>query len=67
MKKYRLRKDPSGLFRVVAVRSFGNVKNGEVGGLVVSEANLSHDDLAWVSGNARVSGEPNGGPTTTPP
>ena len=42
------------LHRIRALRDFGDVKAGEVGGWVESEANLSHKNLAWISDNARV-------------
>ena len=45
------------LFRVKALISFGNVKEGELGGYIAKEGNLSHSGNAWVSGNARVSGD----------
>ena len=44
------------LFRIKALISFGNVKEGELGGYVEKEDNLSHSGNAWVYGNARVSG-----------
>lgn len=44
------------LFRIKALISFGNVKEGELGGFVEKEENLSNDGNAWVSGDARVSG-----------
>ena len=44
------------LFRIKALISFGNIKEGELGGYVEKEDNLSHSGNAWVSGNARVSG-----------
>ena len=44
------------LFRIKALISFGNVKEGELGGYVEKEDNLSHYGDAWVSGNARVYG-----------
>ena len=44
------------LFRVKALISFGNVKEGELGGYIAKEGNLSHSGNAWVSGNAEVSG-----------
>ena len=44
------------LFRVKALISFGNVKEGELGGYIAKEGNLSHYGNAWVYGNARVSG-----------
>ena len=45
------------LFRIKALISFGNVKEGELGGFVEKEENLSNDGNAWVSGDARVSGD----------
>lgn len=44
------------LFRIKALISFGNVKEGELGGYVEKEENLSNDGNAWVSGNAEVFG-----------
>ena len=44
------------LFRIKALISFGNVKEGELGGFVEKEENLSNDGNAWVYDNARVSG-----------
>lgn len=44
------------LFRIKALISFGNVKEGELGGYVEKEENLSNDGNAWVYGNAWVSG-----------
>ena len=45
------------LFRVKALISFGDVKEGELGGYIAKEGNLSHSGNAWVYGNARVSGD----------
>ena len=45
------------LFRIKALISFGNVKEGELGGFVEKEENLDQSGNAWVSGNARVSGD----------
>ena len=48
------------LFRIRALRSFGGVEQGELGGYVQDERNLSHDGVAWIYdtaivwGNARV-------------
>ena len=42
------------LYRIEAVKDFCHVKNGEKGGYIESEKNLSQDDNAWVYGNARV-------------
>jgi len=44
------------LYRIKAIRDFGNVSVGEIGGWVESEANLSQDDNAWVYDHARVYG-----------
>ena len=44
------------LFRIKALISFGNVEEGEVGGYVEKETNLSSSGDAWVYGNAKVSG-----------
>ena len=44
------------LFRIKALVEFGSVKEGELGGFVEKEENLSHEGGAWVYGNARVSG-----------
>ena len=44
------------LFRIKALISFGNVEEGELGGYVEKEENLSNDGNAWVYGNARVFG-----------
>lgn len=45
------------LFRIKALVSFGDVKEGELGGLVEKEENLDQSGDAWVYGNARVYGD----------
>lgn len=42
------------LYRIRALRDFGNVKKGALGGFVQSEANLSHDGDSWVYDDAKV-------------
>ena len=42
------------LHRIKAVRSFGDVCKGELGGWVESEENLSHEGNCWVYEEARV-------------
>nr|DAM31163.1 MAG TPA: Putative transferase, nesg, ydcK, Structural Genomics.38A [Caudoviricetes sp.] len=42
------------LFRIKALISFGNVEEGELGGYIEKEANLSFSGNAWVYGDARV-------------
>lgn len=50
-----------------ALKDFGNVKKGDIGGFVESEDNLSQDDDCWiydnavVCGNARIKNENVGG------
>lgn len=59
-KKYELTSEsitlPDGtrLYRIKALRDFGNVKAGDLGGFIEKENNLSHSGDAWVGGNARV-------------
>ena len=45
------------LHRIQAVKDFGTVSVGTLGGFIESEKNLDHDCDAWVSGNAWVSGD----------
>lgn len=64
MKKYELTEETvtvSGktLHRIRAVRDFGSVKAGGLGGYIEKEENLSHCGEAWVSGNAEVYGNAN--------
>lgn len=40
--------------RIKAVRSFGDVKEGQQGGLIQDENNLSHDGLCWVYKDGKV-------------
>lgn len=42
------------LHRIRALRDFGNVKAGDLGGWVQSEKNLAQYGSAWVYGNAKV-------------
>lgn len=59
MRKYEFtgeekRFDGLTLRRIRAVRSFGNIEAGDLGGWIESDRNLSHDFNAWVYGNAHV-------------
>jgi len=60
MKKYEILKDQSIvihgkiLYRIRALRDFGNVKKGDIGGYVQGEHNLSHDGECWVYNNAKM-------------
>lgn len=42
------------LHRIKALKSFGNIKAGDIGGWIESEKNLSQDGNAWVRGNATI-------------
>ena len=44
------------LQRIRALRSFGNVNKGDLGGWLEKEANLSHERNSWVYGGACVYG-----------
>ena len=62
MKKYELTEetkviDGKTLFRIRALRSFGDIKAGDLGGFIENERNLSHEGNAWVEDNAWVNGD----------
>src|ERR1700730_18471632 len=44
------------LFRIRALRDFGKVKRGEIGGYLEREENLSHEGNSWVTDVAQVYG-----------
>ena len=44
------------LFQIKCTKSFKHADEGDLGGFVEKERNLSQDGDAWVSGNAEVSG-----------
>ena len=52
------------LFQIKALVSFGDVKEGDLGGYIEKEENLSHNGNAWVYGNARRSTAMRGSPVT---
>lgn len=61
MKKYELTSNfkmflGRKLFQIKALISFGSVVKGELGGYIEKEENLSHENSAWVYGDARVCG-----------
>ncbi len=61
MKKYRLTEETirvgnRTLYRIQALRDFAEVKEGELGGYIEAEKNLSQCCDAWVSGDALVCG-----------
>ena len=42
------------LHRIQAVRDFGNVKTGDLGGWIEKEENLSHEGNCWIDDDAKV-------------
>ena len=44
------------LYRIQSLRSFSDVEEGELGGYIESEDNLSHDGMCWVYDEAKVFG-----------
>ena len=59
MKKYELTTETlqfagRTLHRIKALRDFGSVKEGQFGGWIENEKNLSQDDNAWIYGEAMV-------------
>lgn len=42
------------LYRIKAIRDFGDIRKNELGGFIKSEDNLSQKGTAWVYGDARV-------------
>jgi len=60
MEKYKLIKDDfievcgKKLYRIMALKDFNNVKEGDKGGYVGSYNNLSQDGNAWIYNNARA-------------
>lgn len=45
------------LYRIEALKDFGEIKKGDKGGFIESENNLAHEGNAWVSDNAHVYGD----------
>ena len=44
------------LHRIKALKDFGNIKEGDLGGYIEKEDNLSHNSDCWIYGNAQVFG-----------
>lgn len=60
MNKYKIRKDiskrvgPFTVYRIEALRDFGSINKGELGGWIEKEANLSQRGTCWVYNDAAV-------------
>ncbi|MDO4929606.1 MAG: hypothetical protein Q4E59_00575, partial [Bacteroidales bacterium] len=52
-----IERDGKKLYRIQAIRDFGNIKKGQIGGFIESEYNLSHYGNCWVWDNANVLGD----------
>lgn len=60
-KKYRFTEETMEIrghiiHRIKAVKDFGYIKKGSLGGWIEKEENLSHDDNCWVDNNAKIFG-----------
>ena len=62
-KKYELLQDDAiklidgtVLYRIKALKDFGDVRKGQLGGYIQKEKNLSHENNAWVYTGAKVYG-----------
>ena len=60
-KKYKLTEETLAvdgyvLHRIIALRDFGGVKKGDLGGFIEKESNLAHDLNCWIYNNAVVRG-----------
>ena len=58
-KKYKLTEETINvncktLYRIEALKDFGNVKKGDKGGFIENEDNLSQYDDCWIYDNAKV-------------
>lgn len=42
------------VYRIIALKDFGDIKKGDLGGYIQSETNLSHHGNCWVYDNAKV-------------
>ena len=46
--------DGKTLYRIRALKDFGNVTKGDLGGFIEKESNLSQEDNCWIYNNAKV-------------
>ena len=59
-KKYELLKNNTynmngkTLYRIIAIRTFGDIKKGDIGGWIESEKNLSHKGTCWIYDQSMV-------------
>ena len=55
--KFKTLLDGTKLYQIQALKDFGDVKAGELGGWIEKEANLSQEGNCWVFDDARVFGD----------
>jgi len=55
-KKFKMQKERQ-YYRIYAIRSFTDVKEGDKGGLIETEQNLSHEGKSWIYDNGKVFGD----------
>ena len=52
----KIEMDSHTLYKIRALKDFGNVKAGDIGGYIEKEANLSQEGICWIYDNAKVYG-----------
>ena len=62
MNKYKLSEETLEIYghvlhRIIALRDFGEVKKGDLGGFIEKESNLAHDWNCWIYNDAVVRGD----------
>ena len=55
-KKYEMIETGNGIYQIKALRDFGDVKKGDLGGFIQKEENLSHFGNCWIYDKASVYG-----------
>ena len=55
--KYEMIKEREGKYMIKALKDFGNIEKGDMGGFIEKESNLSVSGNAWVYDNACVYGD----------
>jgi carbonic anhydrase/acetyltransferase-like protein (isoleucine patch superfamily) len=57
LKYQKISQSDSKLYRIQALKSFGDVNEGDIGGFIESDENLSQDDDCWIYNDAKVYGQ----------
>ena len=56
LKDHTLNYEGKILYRIQAIKNFGDVKNGDIGGWVEKDFNLSHKGDCWVYDDSKIFG-----------